>query len=453
LTQEKAELAPEPMKYPVKVKYRGQVLARIYKPSKAYPLYRLAWAVAGQRRMKSFPTYSAAKRHADDLVPKLAKGSQATLLTSEQARDALAALERLQSFHQSTGRRVSLLAGISEYCEASAKLSGRCLGDAVEGYLSAVASVKRKAVAEAADEFISGEEPRTKAKDGQRAQLSAKYAYNRAIMLRRFAATFSGYAVCDLGKHDLDSFIAGLGKVKSKANEQPVASAKSRNHHRAAIRQFLEWCVRKDYLTATHRLGEADAMRPEHANTAEVQFYRPGELRALLEVAEGPMRAMIVLGGLAGLRTAELLRLDWADVWRVRGYIEVTAGKAKTRQRRLVEIVPALAAWLGQFRAFTSGRLYTLHENSFQRNFDALCDKAEVRRKANGLRHAFCTYHYALHGNENLTAQQAGNSPQMVHAHYKGLATKNEAQKWFAVKPAKSAKKIVALPVATGGAA
>jgi hypothetical protein len=37
------------------------------------------------------------------------------------------------------------------------------------------------------------------------------------------------------------------------------------------------------------------------------------------------------------------MRLDWADVWRVVDYIEVTAGKSKTRQRRLVEICPALA--------------------------------------------------------------------------------------------------------------
>jgi len=53
---------------------------------------------------------------------------------------------------------------------------------------------------------------------------------------------------------------------------------------------------------------------------------------------------MIALGALAGLRTQELLRLDWSDVWRVSGHIEVTAGKSKTRQRRLVETCPALSA-------------------------------------------------------------------------------------------------------------
>jgi hypothetical protein len=77
-----------------------------------------------------------------------------------------------------------------------------------------------------------------------------------------------------------------------------------------------------------------------------------------------------------------------------------------------------------------------------------LCKDAEVTRKTNGLRHAFCTYHFAADANENQTAQQAGNSPAMIHAHYKGLATKAEARKWFAVKPKKSVGNVIQLPAA-----
>ncbi len=134
-------------------------------------------------------------------------------------------------------------------------------------------------------------------------------------------------------------------------------SAKSRNHYRAAVRQFLQWATRKDYLSTTHRLNEADTMRPEHANTAATEFYTPKELSALLTSADDTMRPMIALGGLAGLRTAELIRLTWADVWRVPGHLEVTALKSKTRQRRLVEICPALAKWLKPFRDQTDGKL------------------------------------------------------------------------------------------------
>jgi integrase len=412
------------MKFPRHERHRKHV-ATIYGRTKAYRLYRVAHYAAGRRIIKSFATYGEALKHAKATVRDLAKGNEAAALTAGQARDALAALNRLTDFHRQTGRTVSLLGAVSEFTEAAAKLHGRTLGEAVAGYLNTVANVRRKDVSEAVEEFIRGDEPRTKAGEGQRAQLSGKYAYNRAIMLRRFAATFQNTAVSDLSKEHLDKFFETLADF----------SPKSRNHHRAAVRQFLQWCVRKDCLSPTHRLGEADTMRPERANTAEVLFYTPKEFRALLEAAEGPMQALLAVGGLAGLRTQELLRLDWSDLWRVSGNIEVTARASKTRARRLVEIVPALSTWLEPFRTFTKGRIWTAHEISFQRDLRALCEKAEVTRKPNGLRHAFCSYHLAAHANENATALQAGHAPAMVHTAYKGLATKAEALKWFSVAP------------------
>jgi integrase len=456
LTQETAESESAKVKFPKRIKHRGRVLATIYGKSKGRDSYRVAWQVAGQRRMASFPSYSLAKRHADGLVKDLAKGSQVTALYPAQARDALAALERLADFYRTTGRRVSLLTGISEFVEASAKLNGRTMGEAVEGYLRTVASVKRKDIGEAVTEFLQADAPRTKAADGQRAQLSGKYAYNRKLQLRRFAAAFPSTAVSELSREHLDKFIGSLGEIKSKSrNHRAAGSAKSRNHYRAAVRQFLQWAIRKDYLSGTHRLNEADAMRSERANIADVEFYTPREFAALLETAKDTtLQPLIAIGGLAGLRTAELLRLDWADVWRVPGHIEITAGKSKTRQRRLVEICPALAAWLEPFRTLTTGKLWTLHEITFQQNFVELCEQAEVEikgkkfavtRKTNGLRHSFCSFHFAAHANENQTAQQAGNSPAMIHAHYKGLATKAEAEKWFNVIPPDAAKNVIPL--------
>ncbi len=385
--------------------------------------------------MQTFATYPEARQAAERVVKEVANGSQAAALSASQSRDALTALERLESFRQATGKRVSLLCAVSEFVEAASKLNGHTLSEAVGRFLNTVANLQRKDVREAVEEFIKTDEPRTRASEGQRAQLSAKYAYNRAIQLRRVAETFQNTGVCDLAKEHLDTFIGSLDEF----------SAKSRNHHRAAIRQFLSWCVRKDYLPATHRLNEADAMRPEHANTAEIAFYTPKEFRALLEVAEDSMRAIVAIGGLAGLRTAELLRLDWSDVWRVPDHIEISSGKSKTRQRRLVEVCPGLSAWLEPFRTLTSGKLWTFHEITFQQYFRDLCEQAKVKRKANGLRHAFCTYHFALHANENLTAAQAGNSPAMIHAHYKGLATKAEAEKWFAVLPPTFAHNVIPL--------
>jgi len=61
------------------------------------------------------------------------------------------------------------------------------------------------------------------------------------------------------------------------------------------------------------------------------------------------------------------------------------------------------------------------------------------------LRHAFCTYHFAAHADESLTAAQPGNSPAMIHVHRKRLATKAEARNWFAAKPAKFGENVIRL--------
>jgi len=56
---------------------------------------------------------------------------------------------------------LSLRAVVGDYCEQAVKLPKRMLGEAVDGYLSTVASVKRKDIKESVEEFIIAEEPRT----------------------------------------------------------------------------------------------------------------------------------------------------------------------------------------------------------------------------------------------------------------------------------------------------
>ena len=103
-----------------------------------------------------------------------------------------------------------------------------------------------------------------------------------------------------------------------------------------------------------------------------------------------------------------------------------------------------------------SGETVSLYSTG---DFVDLCEKSRVeikdkkvavQRKVNGLRHSYCTYHFAAHGNEGLTAQAAGNTPQQIHAHYKGLATKAEGEAWFAVAPAQAANVITLANAAKG---
>ena len=431
------------MKFPKRLRHKGKgkVLATIYKRPDAYRLY---WRcrVDGKpvSRMKDFRTYSAAKREGDKVVASKAKGT-ASPLSPGQTADARNALEELQRHYQRTGKHVSLRFAVSEYCEAVGKLNGQTLNGAVDGYLSTVATVKRVDLVQAVEQFIAGRQAKTVAKEGRRPQLSSGWHYIVSMWLLEFTRTFPGHAVCDLSKEHLDTYL----KMHSDV------SARTRNGRRNALKMFLKWAEEADYLPANHRLLTAQNMTKEVEDAGDVEFYTATELRRMLDTAcSSPASKALVpvlaLCGLGGLRLQEVARLTWEDVFRIKRHIEVSSAKSKTRARRLVTTCAALSNWLADYKR-SRGAVWQRPLEKYHDHFNALLETLGIAAKRNGLRHAFCTYHFALHENEAKTAKEAGNSPQVIHAHYKGLATKREAKQWFAIKPRKPAN-VVALPAA-----
>ena len=110
-------------------------------------------------------------------------------------------------------------------------------------------------------------------------------------------------------------------------------------------------------------------------------------------------------------------------------------------------VCPSLAQWLEPHRA-CSGPLWTECLDKFHTDFGDLLKELDIPARRNGLRHGFVSALYALHSDEGLTAKEAGNSPDMVHKNYKGLMVKADAEKWFAVMPARPAN-VLPLTVAS----
>jgi integrase len=212
------------------------------------------------------------------------------------------------------------------------------------------------------------------------------------------------------------------------------------------VKQFLRWCMAKDYLAQQHRLFEAVGFKTEETGEGEIDFYRPKELRDMLNAADAELVPVIALGGLGGLRREEIMRLDWSDVWRVPGHVEISARIAKGRKRRLVNVCRALAAWLRPYRNAT-GQVWGKSPDALEEALTALRERLSIPARRNGLRHGFITFYMALHVSEDKAAAQAGNSPAMIHEHYRGLARRKEAVQWFEVKPPRSKSSIIQLPI------
>jgi integrase len=66
----------------------------------------------------------------------------------------------------------------------------------------------------------------------------------------------------------------------------------------------------------------------------------------LLAKEDDSLKPFLAPEAFAGLRMAELQRLEWSEIDLNRGFITVAAHKAKTRQRRLVPIADNLKEWL-----------------------------------------------------------------------------------------------------------
>src|ERR1035441_8815520 len=110
------------------------------------------------------------------------------------------------------------------------------------------------------------------------------------------------------------------------------------------------------------------------------------------------MRAIIALQGLAGLRLQEALRLDWREVFGIVGHIEISTSKSKTRQRRLVEICPALEQWLAPYRGM-EGKVTSQTLDGYTWQFMKLRERLKITSRKNGLRHGFCSFPFAFASN------------------------------------------------------
>lgn len=283
-------------------------------------------------------------------------------------------------------------------------------------------------VSDAVAAFIASREA------GTRRGKSASEAYLNDI--RRRLTRFSNAFQCDLG----DLTTAALEAWIAESGE----TGRNRFNSLRLVRTLLKWAQRRGHLLA----GPLPTDPMEIAAPVDdgpIEVFTPAELRRLLTAAKPQMLPYVALGAFAGLRTAETSRLDWRDVKLERGFIEISAGKAKTASRRLVPVLPALAAWLGPIRKPEG---LVLPYSSLGKQVDWLARDAGVEWRVNGLRHSFVTYRLAELQDVARVALEAGNSPAMIFRHYRELATPDQARAWFAVFPETPAN-VIAAPMAS----
>ena len=156
--------------------------------------------------------------------------------------------------------------------------------------------------------------------------------------------------------------------------------------------------------------------------------------------APAKIRLYLAFGAFSGMRSAEILRLDWGDVNFERGHITVAREKAKTGSRRLVPIQPNLMQWLAPYRERT-GPIFPKRTESqvglprIVGNVTAFAKRKGLLWPNNCLRHSYATYRLAAIADTARVACEMGTSVENLMKHYRELADEHDAQAWFAIAP------------------
>jgi integrase len=342
----------------------------------------------GKRWVKTFRSEKEARTFYDAQHNQLKIAGIAGLGLSERQRvDALAALEILGPF-------------------------GATLEQAAQAYAQSHEAVSEsQTVAIAIQRFLA-----VKKADG----MSARYLKDLRNRLDRFGLEFGERAIVTITAPELGDWLRGLELAPLTRNTF-----------------YLRLSTLFSFAVEQHWASESPVRKSMRAKVvvAEPGILAPKQFAALLIHASDETRPYWLLGGFAGLRSAELERLDWSDIDLESNLIEVTPRKSKTASRRLVPIHSTLGAWLEPHQNRTNGLVCP---RSLRLKLEADRERAGIAKwPSNALRHSFASYYLAAFNDAPKLALALGHSDaELVFQHYRQRVRPAVAREWWSILPA-----------------
>ena len=154
--------------------------------------------------------------------------------------------------------------------------------------------------------------------------------------LEKFATRFHSNIDMVTGP-EIDKWLRGLG-----------VSPRTRNNLRNSVQTLFAFAKSQKYLPKDH--DEIDGVPRVKDGAGEIEIFTPKEMAEILTHADARVVPFLALGAFAGIRHAEIQRLDWTNIQFDAGIIEIRAAKAKTASRRTMPIQDNLRAWLSSRR-------------------------------------------------------------------------------------------------------
>ncbi len=317
----------------------------------------------------------------------------------------------------------------AEYLECAERLApfNVTLREAVNFYLPHLQATNRSStVKQLVDEIVNG-------KEADRA--SKPYINDLKSRLNQFASSFEGKSVAEVTTTETDQWLRGLTTLKGK-----LVSPTTRNNFRRILNVAFNFARDRGYCVNNPIEKSAKAKTIESA----AGILTVEELSRLLKSADEKLIPVIAIGAFAGLRRAEIERLDWKEINFQSRLIEVTASKAKSARRRFIKIKPNLLLWLKPY-AKPNG---LITPPNFRKLFERAQNAAGIQDwPNNALRHSFASYylaHFMKSGAAELALEMGHTDANLVFHHYRELVKPKEAKRYWNIVPQSKSEKIVA---------
>jgi integrase len=314
---------------------------------------------------------------------------------------------------------------MSDFITAKSKLAdyNETITDAVKFRVDYLERVRRckVTVSQLADEVLEA-----KRRDG----MSKDYLRDLRSRFARFCADFGNRPVAAITVEEIDNWLRDL----------PL-SPQSRVNYRSVVGVLFSHATKRGLIDVNPITRTAKPKKPN----VPPEIFAVDELQALLEAASrfhSDVVPMLAIGAFAGLRDAEIKRLDWSEVDLARGHIEVKAAKAKRARRRIIPIQPNLSAWL---RPYTAMKGSVVPEGA-RGKLDRVRKAAGLAGwRQNGLRHSYASYRLAaIHDAPRVAAELGHSSPQMLYSTYREVVLPDEAERYWKLVPRAKAENVVA---------
>lgn len=354
----------------------------------------------GKRHRKQFKTQADALKYRTSLRDaKRRNGHLALLLDPKQLVDAKDALDLLAPFG------ISLVHAAKEYIRIAKPAGGR------------------HTVQEVINELLTA-----KTASGR----STRYLKDLRLKYAAFASDFGPRNIAELRTPELDNWLAARGEL----------TAITRSNYRRELRTLFSFAFKRGYCPTNPVLAteQPKVILPEPKALSFPEVYD------LLWSAwcyrwKGNLLGYLTLGLFAGVRSAEIERMNWGHIDFKNGVVTVPAAHAKSSKRRQVEMSPNLRLWLKCCAPASTENpaLHPIVTGNWRKLLQNIATELEMTPwPRNALRKSFASYHFAFHRDAGYTSSEMGHTRQDVSVfeqHYKNLVDPEHVQLFWTFAP------------------